>query len=53
MISNLQQFYGGHPVVTAVVNLQGIFESVVCAPNVTFSLGLLRSTQEPAAMSKH
>ena len=43
--SNLQQFYKGHPLATTVVNLQGIFESLVSAFNATVSLGLLRSSQ--------
>ena len=34
-----------HPVATLLANLQGMFESVLCAASVTFSLGLLRSSQ--------
>ena len=45
------KFYG-HPLSTAVVNMQGMFWSIVAEPIVTFCLGLLRLSQMPSPRSK-
>ena len=41
-----------HPLLTVLVNLQGMFASVVAEPDVTFSLGLLRLSQKGSAKFK-
>ena len=45
------KFYG-HPLLTAVANMQGMFWSIVCSGIVTFCLGLLRLSQMKSPRSK-
>ena len=45
------KFYG-HPLLTVVANLQGMFWSIVGLEIPTFCLGLLRLSQMPSTRSK-